>query len=976
MSTLLETMEQLEEMSVRELKEFLRRHGRVPHKISRLDGVAGPPKKSDLLQTAKEILHQIKTESATPVRATPDNPFQRRASTSDSAQRLSLSSYRAVDPFAPAVSEPLTQNNPRTWQPATTRPPTIPVRTQPSTSTAVATATATATVASGASTPSVTSSAMPPPIPRSAPTERRKSHAAINPNFSHLFTSSSPSAPTGSAATPARSQGALQPPRRLTIDPRIMRDARLLSSGAGSDTRRTTVAPSDISPATAVAVEASAAAATAIAAARVNASEHPKQERPSGSSAQVVPSAPAPDTTMKTQVASRPAHEVPSLPPKLLTPLTPVPSVSEPNPQSNPAPPSSVQKRGGQPLGTEFKLSEQSPYVVPDDDPPPLGRASSVSEPTTGNMLEGKKSIGNPSETDDISDVDMLDASDPVTSTDEGDRSDFTNETSSEYGSSVGGDSDAGSTVETDDEGHGDVFADWSASQLRNWLSSQGINFPQTNEVSELLPIVRAHKMFLDTNVDSDVIVSKPATQSNVLEAGSNRKDSRPDGVKQRRGRRQGRISAPADDEDDEVVEVRPRPPKRRAAKSAQRSNPVPSKRITLRMRLQVAILSAMTGILLSSFVAAIIWLYQNGTRPYCDSVTVFSKGVEDIAMNQGPATEITLNGVLSVSSSANSSQNDLRCIPCPKHGICRNGELTCMSGYIEVNGRCVEDEDFSVYAEALATEAFAVLSDVAGQAICGWRTSRYVRWKEVVEAVREGEINRPKRRFFSARRPAYEEHKFDAATMAARRRLVEDNVYNIEIRSNGELTSLEPTLTLRCRVKLFIWAHLGRVILTVMSIIALIYLRVKIYFRRSYEKKIDGYYENAVEVLRMHKEDYENKYENYAFVKDVVLRADVVGQATMKNIKIWKDVEKKINADPRILRASRTVDGVPSYTYEWAGRRRSSSVGDGLSRRSSFGSRGSLDSLEFDDDPTNANLGTRRRSFGSFLGGWSDRES
>lgn len=974
MSTPLETMEQLEEMGVRELKEFLRRHGCVPHKISRFDGAPGPPKKSDLLQTAKQILHQIKTESATPVRATPNNPFQRRASTSDSALRPSLSSYHGGDLFAPAVSEPTTQNNPRTSQPATARPPTIPVCTRPSTSTAIATATATAV---GANTPSVTSSAMPPPIPRPEPTERRKSHAAFNPNFSHLFTSSSPSAPTGSTSTPARSQGMLQPPRRLTIDPRAMRDARLLSSGAGSNTRRTTVAPSDISPATAVAVEASAAAATAIAAARVNASERPAQHLPSVSLAQVVPSAPVPDATTKTQVASRPVHEVPSLPSKALTPLTPVTLVSESSPQSNPSPLPSEQKMGGQPSGSGSQPLEQPPTVVLDDNPPPLGRASSVSEPITESMPERKNEpAGKPRETDDASDVDMLDAFDPVTSTDEGDRSDFTNETSSEYGSSVGGDSDAGSTVETDDEVHGDSFADWSASQLRNWLSSQGINFPQTNEVSELLPIVRAHKMFLDTNADSDVIVPKPASQSNVLEQGNNRKGNRSDGVKQRRERRQGRMSASADDEDDEIVEVRPRPPKRRATKSAQRSNPAPSKRITLRMRLQVAVLSAMTGILLSSFVAAIIWLYQNGTRPYCDSVVVFSKGVEDIALNQGPITETTLNEAVSVSNSANATLNDLRCIPCPKHGICRNGELTCMSGYIDVNGRCVEDEDFSVYAEALATEAFAVLSDVAGQAICGWRTSRYVRWKEVVEAVREGEINRPKRRFFSARRPAYEEHKFDAATVAARRRLVEDNVYNIEIRSNGELTSLEPTVTLRCQVKLFIWAHLGRVILTIMSIIALIYLRVKIYFRRSYEKKIDSFYENAVEVLRMHKEDYENKYENYAFVKDVVLRADVVGQATMKNIKIWKDVEKKINADPRILRASRTVDGVPSYTYEWAGRRRSSSVGDGLSRRSSFGSRGSLDSLEFDDNLTNANPGTGRRSFGNFLGGWSDRES
>lgn len=972
MSAPLETMEQLEEMGVRELKEFLRRHGYLPHKIPRIDGSSGPPKKSDLLHAAQQILHQIKT-SSTPVRAASENPFQRRVSTSDAALRLSLSSPHAGagDPTLSTDSALAMPNNPRITHPTTTRPPTAPTRARPSTSTAIATATA---VVVGAETPTVSSSAIPPSTAAPAPMDRRKSHTAINPNFSHLFKSSSPATPAKPASTPARPQGAQQPSRRLTIDPRLMRGSRILPSGADPVARRTTVAPTEMSPATAVAVEAAAAASAAIAAARFNASERPERQPSSALSAQVVPLAPAPVAAIEAQTAPRQVHTVPSLPSTAPMPHTSVTAPSEPDRHLNPSPPSNAQRAGGKPVGVKPSPVDKPPFAALDDDPPTLNDEPSVSEPLLEKMDETGGTAGKYLESDGVSDVDMPDAFDPVTSTDEGDRSDVTNETASDYGSSVGGDSDAGSTVETDDEVHGDTFTGWNASQLRSWLSSQGINFPPTNEVSELLPIARAHKMFLDTNVDSELAIPKPMSHS-VSEQVSNRKDNRSEGAKQRRGRRQGRIIAPADDEDDQIAEVRPRPPKRRATRSEQRRSKRSPKVVTLRMRLLVAILSAMTGILLSSFVAAVIWLYQNGTRPYCESVVVLTKGVEDVALIQDPVVETVLNEVVSEHSSVNAARNDLRCIPCPKHGICRNGELTCMSGYIDVNGRCVEDEEFSVYAAALATEAYAVLSDVAGQAICGWRTSRYVRWNEVVEAVREGEINRPKRRFFQTRRPAYEEHKFDAAMVAARRRLVEDDIYDIEIQSNGELTSLEPTMTLRCKVKLFIWANLGRVLLTITSIVALIYLRVKIYFRRSYEKKIDRHYENVVEALRTHKELYENKMENYAFVKDVVLRTDEVGQATMKNILIWKDVEKKINADPRILRASRTVDGVPSYTYEWAGRRRSSSVGDGLSRRSSFGSRGSLDSLDFDDDLTNANVGTGRRSLSSFLGGWSDRE-
>lgn len=491
-------------------------------------------------------------------------------------------------------------------------------------------------------------------------------------------------------------------------------------------------------------------------------------------------------------------------------------------------------------------------------------------------------------------------------------------------------DSDIYSTIETDDEEQGGLFATWTASQLRSWFLSQNVNVPQSTKLQELCSIARAHKMFMDINSDSEVLKSSAEmNEVTVTDAESNCT-----GVKKEHSFRQ-RLAPGGTSEYEKSVVTQSRPNysvAKCASSSKWGTGTSFSSAVTLKIRIRTAVFSAMAGIFLSSLVAAILWLYRNSSRPYCDGFDIVTKNVEDGDLNYGLHDIVTKQySDPTERNDINLSQVPVRCIPCPRHGICENGELLCAPSYASFDGRCIEDEGLAIYAEELASKASAELSDVVGQALCGHRVSRYVHWNEIVGFLRKSEINQFQERLHQTKHLAFNESKFDVAVLVAKRRLAELKSFDVEFQSNGELTSLRPTKSVDCRLRHFIWANLGRFLLGFGTAIALVCLRIKVHLGGSYVNHVGDLYTDAVDALRAHKYEYDHKLEDCAFMKNSILRANVMGQPTRSSLEIWKDVEKKLNEDPRILRASRTVDGVPNLTFEWAGRRRPSSVSRGL---------------------------------------------
>lgn len=873
----MESLDQLDTLRVTELRDFIRRHGYMPSNVPRLDGTPGHPLKTDLLRAARQIWHDLNSKS--PARQPPSvdstNPFQQ------------LSTPRS----------PSQQDLNRRLSVAVTPPPPPPV-----TLTSAASLTVPDPVPEFAATKADMTTPPQPPKPsaprptqkeRPKPRDRRRSHVAINPSFSHLF------APKGS-------KPALSTPRTsLPTRDRAVAQAHM---------RRADV-----------------------------------------------------------------AHPLPALPPMN---TTPPPEQPEEELREPPSPPTPVVTRAQSASQSAVVEDPEADDVDDNDDDDDLGYDAGGEQVDLSDHLQDDE----PTPRDDVEMEEVVWQSSPEQPTElvetEASGDETASDFASDFDSSVLGDSDGGSIVDTDDEVQEDVFVDWSVRQVQAWLSQNGVKFQNADDLSQLLPLARGHKMYLDTNMDDGAIIVPP----NVTEVINVDTGNVEDEILPRVDRR--RISAPdANENTDEIQHVaatRASQARRRVTKRKTQMVQMTQhmRRVPLKKRVHATFLAIIAGIMLSSVVTSLLFVYRKANMPYCDSLPFL--GDED-AWN--------LDAHLSENPSADGVAFDAMptaCRTCPLYGICINGLLECKTGFVHVDGRCAEDEEVSLYAVTLANEAYDVLCNVAGEAECRRRDSGYMRWDDITSMVRENEERIAEQSVgFLARLPfwrrrrmgSYDRRKFDVAMVTARSKMAGDASFDISMSDVGEFICNDSKLTFRCTMEQFAWAHLRWIILTFVSCFLIGYLSMKRYFKALYLERVNDYYQQALNVLRVHKEDYDNQLEDHAFVKDVILRADVLGRITSRNVQLWKVVEKRLEEDARVLRYSRTVSGVPSYTFEWAGRRRSSSVGDGLSRRGSFGSRASLDSLELPEsaDFASHNNNDRRSSstYGRLLSGqfWSDRE-
>lgn len=179
-----------------------------------------------------------------------------------------------------------------------------------------------------------------------------------------------------------------------------------------------------------------------------------------------------------------------------------------------------------------------------------------------------------------------------------------------------------------------------------------------------------------------------------------------------------------------------------------------------------------------------------------------------------------------------------------------------------------------------------------------------------------------------------------------------------VVVSENGTIVaSTSPIISMRCQIRRKMWEYKRGILGFAVMVSLLIYVRVRKFMAKMHEDKIARAHHGAVELLRDQLNGFRSGQEDVAFVADVILREELVGTASSRNVNFWKEVEERLKRNPRVMRKHQVVHGIPSYTYEYIGRRRSSSAMnpnsllDTLSRRSSFGSRTSLDSLDMGAD-------------------------
>lgn len=587
-------------------------------------------------------------------------------------------------------------------------------------------------------------------------------------------------------------------------------------------------------------------------------------------------------------------------------------------------------------------------------------------------------------------------------------------------GAASGPESDGGSVIETDDDEEKSVnlFKLMKAYEVRAWLTEKGVQFNVRSKKAELISIATAHALYLE-NLASDakpkidrnpdpvpepkVIyvdeTEKPKTPAVPQRASGPRLYSRnvsaeerpalvpetrasdtrnvtsdanaqrpredaatgkPDAVvpqetevtishsKNSRTASKRRIKAPHPDEDagvdDEIVPAsKPRRHKKRQGRppgnSARRAEPrftmpkismpkismpkISMPKITITLKGVTFFLSC----LISAMISAIVFkAWSDAQRPFCEP------------------------GII----------NDRTCIPCPEHAhFCLGHSFGCIDHYKKSGKKCVEDSAVNDYAVHLEARIRKVLAVLQGRKQCGM--------------VKDATMSKEELRTYfdpsheANRKGRFDFGKFDSAFEKALQRLRDDSdiVHTASsIYGTDAFESDVAILYTSCRIKKFLWKHFKYVLLTAVLFFVGMRWYILRFFRERERQNVEQVYQNALEILRSVRIDYNDEDKGDAFMRDTELREYLLGRTTDESVKLWAKVEKLLQSDTRVLRSGpRSIKGMPCYVYEWRGNLRRPSLGsagrDGVRsytgldsesrRRLSFGSASRRQSEGYD---------------------------
>lgn len=273
-------------------------------------------------------------------------------------------------------------------------------------------------------------------------------------------------------------------------------------------------------------------------------------------------------------------------------------------------------------------------------------------------------------------------------------------------------------------------------------------------------------------------------------------------------------------------------------------------------------------------------------------------------------------------------------CHPCPPRGRCEKGQLTCMKGYFQSGKRCVEDQEVSRYAVFLEARLLDYMQQIKGQHLCK-NTSPTIEVGQlhamgspVKDDDRPSANRRPKRHQFSP-------SKFDAAFMLALASLKKNHRDEVTYDPvNETFEAVEGRREFKCIANQFLMAHIGKLFILLVIAILIGKWKFQSYFRKREETQIENCYQEAVEVLRELRVNFNDDEKGDAFMIDTQLREEILGRTTNEKVKLWAKVEKLLRADSRVFCAGpRSIKGMPCYTYEWRGNLRRPSLSRSASR-------------------------------------------
>ncbi|KAK1306350.1 hypothetical protein QJS10_CPA10g01093 [Acorus calamus] len=266
-----------------------------------------------------------------------------------------------------------------------------------------------------------------------------------------------------------------------------------------------------------------------------------------------------------------------------------------------------------------------------------------------------------------------------------------------------------------------------------------------------------------------------------------------------------------------------------------------------------------------------------------------------------------------SVGESSNADSLSDFCEPCPKNGVCSDGELECVHGYKKLGRTCVEDGEINQTAKKLSEQIELRLCQSHAQHLCEGTGAIWFQevdiLKELDEQMLMGNSGLTKEIFIYAKQRAMG--------------IIESSL-EVQISDGVKLLKCPEQLAVLYRPRLCCirqWIHRNALIILPLPFLLIILMKLLRKIRRSrylstraeelYEQVCDTLEENAMSSKT-------TSGERECWVVASQLRDHLLLPKERKDAVLWKKVEELIQEDSRIDQYPKLIKGESKIVFEW----------------------------------------------------------
>ncbi|XP_024531141.1 uncharacterized protein LOC112346419 [Selaginella moellendorffii] len=246
-------------------------------------------------------------------------------------------------------------------------------------------------------------------------------------------------------------------------------------------------------------------------------------------------------------------------------------------------------------------------------------------------------------------------------------------------------------------------------------------------------------------------------------------------------------------------------------------------------------------------------------------------------------------------------------CIPCPEHGICKYGQLECLTGFRRRGKHCVEDSLIEKSAEKLAGLMMDHICTINGQSVCDGGTTVWLSEGEILDAMTPvtSKLQGPTLWLVQEKAIGIASH------------WLETKIHGVRVFC-CPADLVDAYKPFGCRLREWLFKNFLKLLMTIPVLYVSASFVIKYWRYKSRLNRAEELYAQVCEALEAKATQLGSSPGSERWIVASRLRDHLLRPSERRNRALWLEVERLVLEDSRIDQHPKLVRGESRIVWEW----------------------------------------------------------